>query len=45
MTQKVIYPHTQILVKTFNIEMELLENLFDDLKIDLVLSVWEVPLS
>ena len=39
MTQKVMYPHSHILVKTLKIEMKLLENLFDDLKIDLVLSV------
>ena len=34
-----IYPHTQNVVKRLHIGMELLENLFDDLKIDLVLSV------
>ena len=39
MTQKVTYPHTHVVVKTLKIEMELLENLLDDLKIDLLLSV------
>ena len=39
MTQKVTYPHTHVVVITLKIEMELLENLLDDLKIDLLLSV------